>query len=171
MTAETTFILGGARSGKSRFAEGLVLKSDLKPVYIATGRTLDDEMVQRVETHQDRRGDEWTTIEEPLALVDALREASFPGRMILVDCLTLWITNLMMAEANAIHECAGLVQFLQEEASVPVVLVSNETGMGVTPINKMAREFNDIAGSVHQEVASVCDSVYLVTAGLPQRLK
>jgi len=151
MTAETTFILGGARSGKSKFAEGLVLKSGLKPIYVATGRALDDEMVERVETHQGRRGDEWTTIEEPLALVDALRQASHPGRMIMVDCLTLWITNLMMAE--------------------PIVIVSNETGMGVTPMNKMAREFNDIAGSVHQEIASVCDAAYLVTAGLPQRLK
>lgn len=170
MTAETTFILGGARSGKSKFAEGLILKSGLKPIYIATGRAFDDEMVSRIETHQDRRGDEWETVEEPLALVDALRQASFPGRIILVDCLTLWITNLMMAEANAIHECAGLVQFLQE-ATVPIVIVSNETGMGVMPMNKMAREFNDIAGSVHQEIASVCDTAYLVTAGLPQRLK
>ncbi len=170
MTAETTFVLGGARSGKSAFAEGLVLKSGLKPVYIATGRAHDDEMVNRIETHQDRRGDVWETVEEPLALVDALRQASHLGRMILVDCLTLWITNLMMAEANSIHECAGLVQFLQE-STVPIVIVSNETGMGVIPMNKMAREFNDIAGSVHQEIARVCDVAYLVTAGLPQRLK
>jgi len=171
MTAETTFVLGGARSGKSKFAEGLVLKSGLDPIYIATGRTLDDEMTRRVESHQDRRGEVWETVEEPLAIVDALRQASFPGRMILIDCLTLWITNLMMAEANAIHEAAGLVKFLDEEASVPIVIVSNETGMGVMPMNKMAREFNDIAGSVHQEIASVCDVAYLVTAGLPQRLK
>lgn len=170
MTAETTFVLGGTRSGKSKFAEGLVLKSGLKPVYIATGRALDDEMVDRIELHQGRRGDAWQTIEEPLALVDALQQASNPGRMVLVDCLTLWITNLMMAEANVEHESAGLVRFLQE-ASVPIVIVSNETGMGVMPMNKMAREFNDITGSVHQEIASVCDAAYLVTAGLPQRLK
>lgn len=170
MTAETTFVLGGARSGKSAFAEGLVLKSGLKPVYIATGRAFDDEMVNRIELHQDRRGDVWQTVEEPLALVDALTQASHPGHMILVDCLTLWITNLMIAEANTTHECAGLVRFL-DEASVPIVIVSNETGMGVMPMNKMAREFNDIAGSVHQEIASVCDTAYLVTAGLPQRLK
>ncbi len=170
MTAEITFVLGGVRSGKSQFAEGLVLKSGLKPVYVATGRASDDEMLDRIELHQSRRGEDWQTIEEPLALVDALQQASNPGRMVLVDCLTLWITNLMMAEANVVHESNGLVGFLQE-ASVPIVIVSNETGMGVMPMNKMAREFNDIAGSVHQEIASVCDAAYLVTAGLPQRLK
>jgi len=170
MASETTFVLGGARSGKSKFAEDLVLKSGLKPVYIATGRALDDEMVSRIESHQDRRGDKWQTVEEPLALVDAMRQASYPSRMLLVDCLTLWITNLMMAEANTIKECAGLVRFLKE-AEVPIVLVSNETGQGVIPMDKMAREFSDLAGSVHQEVAAVCDNVYTVTAGLPLKLK
>lgn len=170
MKAETTFILGGARSGKSRFAESLVLKSGLKPVYLATGRAYDEEMMQRVETHRSRRGGEWETIEEPLALVDALTNASYKGRMILVDCLTLWITNLMMAEADVAKEGAGLVRFL-EGLEVPIVLVSNETGLGVIPENKMAREFTDFAGAIHQEVANVCDSVYLVTAGLPQKLK
>ena len=170
MTAERTFVLGGARSGKSKFAEGLVLESGLKPVYIATGRALDDDMVSRIEVHKERRSTIWETVEEPLALVDALVQSSYPGRMILVDCLTLWITNLMMADANVIHECAGLVSFL-EEVEVPVVIVSNETGLGVMPTNKMAREFNDIAGSVHQEIASVCDHAFLVTAGLPLKLK
>ncbi|MBO6816106.1 MAG: bifunctional adenosylcobinamide kinase/adenosylcobinamide-phosphate guanylyltransferase [Rhizobiaceae bacterium] len=170
MSSETTFILGGARSGKSRFAEQSVVKSGLKPVYIATGRAFDDSMVDRIHHHRDRRGDEWTTVEEPLALVDALRQSSFPGSMILVDCLTLWITNLMMAEADVIKECAGLIEFLGG-TQVPVVLVSNETGQGVIPDNAMAREFTDLAGSVHQEVAAACDHVYLVTAGIPQKLK
>jgi len=170
MAQETTFVLGGARSGKSKFAEDLVSKSGLKPVYIATGRVLDDEMVSRVELHQDRRGDAWETVEEPLALVDTLRQSSYEGRMILVDCLTLWITNLMMVEANVIKECEGLVAFLKE-ATVPIVLVSNETGLGIVPIEKMSREFCDLSGMAHQDIAGVADNVYFVTAGLPHKLK
>lgn len=170
MSQETTFILGGARSGKSKFAEGLVLKSGLKPVYIATGRAFDDEMVNRIEQHQDRRGDVWETVEEPLALVDALQQSSHEGRMLLVDCLTLWITNLMMAEANVMKECDALVKFL-EEASVPIIVVSNETGLGIVPMEKMSREFCDLSGMVHQAVAGVADNVYFVTAGLPNKLK
>lgn len=170
MKAETTFVLGGARSGKSKFAEDLILDTKHKPVYLATGRAFDDEMVSRIELHQERRGTKWKTIEEPLALVDALGSAAFPGNIVLVDCLTLWITNLMMAEANVQKECEGLVRFLKE-SEVPIVLVSNETGLGITPENKMAREFIDLAGSVHQEVAGVCKNVYLVTAGIPQKIK
>lgn len=170
MKAETTFVLGGARSGKSAFAENLVLKSGLKAVYLATGRAFDDEMVERIESHQTRRGEDWMTVEEPLALVDALQQSSHPGRIILVDCLTLWVTNLMMAEANIPKEAAGLVNFLKE-ATVPVVIVSNEVGQGVVPDNKMAREFVDLSGLLHQEIAAACNHVYLVTAGLPQKLK
>lgn len=170
MKSQTTFVLGGARSGKSKFAENLVLKSGLKPVYLATSRILDDEMSNRVDIHRERRGDGWETIEEPLALVDALQNTSFKGRMILVDCLTLWITNLMVADADVAREGKGLARFLAM-AEVPIVLVSNETGQGVIPMNKMSREFIDYAGAIHQEVANVCDTVYLVTAGLPQKLK
>lgn len=170
MSQETTFVLGGARSGKSSFAEELVLKSGLKPVYIATGRAFDDEMVNRIELHQDRRGEQWQTVEEPLALVDALAQSSHSGRIILVDCLTLWITNLMMAEANVMKECEGLVKCLQE-TSVPIVLVSNETGLGIVPMEKMSREFCDLSGMVHQAVAEVVNNVYFVTAGLPHKLK
>ncbi|MEO0911078.1 MAG: bifunctional adenosylcobinamide kinase/adenosylcobinamide-phosphate guanylyltransferase [Pseudomonadota bacterium] len=170
MKPETTFVLGGARSGKSAFAEGLVLKSTLKPVYVATGRAFDDEMVSRIEQHQERRGDSWESVEEPLALVDALRQSSHEGRMILVDCLTFWITNLMMAEANVKKEAEQLADFLSE-ATVPMVIVSNEVGLGVVPENQMAREFVDLSGLVHQRVAEVCDQMYFVTAGIPQKLK
>ncbi len=170
MSHETTLILGGARSGKSEFAEDLVLKSGLSPVYLATGRAFDDEMVERIETHQDRRGEEWETVEEPLALVDALSHAALPGRMVLVDCLTLWITNLMMAEANVEKEARELAGFLKQ-ASVPIVLVSNEVGQGVVPETRMAREFVDLSGLVHQQIAKVANHFYFVTAGLPQKLK
>jgi adenosylcobinamide kinase/adenosylcobinamide-phosphate guanylyltransferase len=170
MAVETTFILGGARSGKSAFAESLALSSGLKPVYLATGRAFDDEMVERIEGHQDRRGDEWETMEEPLALVDALAHAAIPGRIILVDCLTLWITNLMMAEANVEKEVKGLSNAL-EAPKAPIIIVSNEVGQGVVPDNKMAREFVDLSGLAHQHIAARCTHTYLVTAGLPQKLK
>jgi len=170
MTIETILILGGARSGKSKFAEDLVLKSDLKPIYLATGRASDDEMVERIERHQSRRGGEWQTVEEPLALVDALSHAAVPGRIILVDCLTLWITNLMMAEANVDKEVDGLIRYLSD-AKTPTVLVSNEVGQGIVPMNKMAREFVDLSGLAHQRLASVANHVYFVTAGIPNKLK
>ena len=170
MAAETTFVLGGAKSGKSKFAETLVLDSGLKPIYLATGRAFDDEMVERIETHQERRGDHWDTVEEPLALVDALSHEAVPGRIILVDCLTLWITNLMMANANIEKEVSGLVKYL-EQASVPIVLVSNEVGHGIVPENKMAREFIDLSGLAHQKIATVANRFYFVTAGVAQPLK
>lgn len=170
MAEPISFVLGGVRSGKSRFAEQLVLNSGLKPVYLATGRALDDEMVERIEGHVSRRGEEWETVEEPLALVDALSHAAIPGRMILVDCLTLWITNLMMAEANVEKEADGLIRYLPD-AKAPIVFVSNEVGQGVVPMNKMAREFVDLSGLVHQRLAGVVNHVYFMTAGLSNQLK
>ncbi len=170
MKQEITLVLGGARSGKSKFAEGLVLDSGLKPVYLATGRALDDEMVERIETHQDRRGENWETMEEPLALADALNHAAVPGRMILVDCLTLWITNLMMAEANVTKEIDGLVASLSD-VKAPVVFVSNEVGQGVVPMKKMAREFVDLSGLAHQRLAAAASHVFFVTAGISNKLK
>lgn len=170
MKQEITFVLGGARSGKSKFAEGLVLNSGLKPVYLATGRALDDEMVERIEEHQNRRGEDWETMEEPLALVDAINHAAVPGRIILVDCLTLWVTNLMMAEANVSKEIDALIAALSDVKS-PIVFVSNEVGQGVVPINKMAREFVDLSGLVHQRLASVANHVYFVAAGIPNKIK
>ena len=170
MAQEITFVLGGARSGKSEFAESLVLKSGLNPVYLATGRAFDDEMIDRIEAHQNRRGEEWITVEEPLALVDALSQSSFEGRIILVDCLTLWVTNLMMAGANVGRESKALGAHIRD-MPVPAVFVSNEVGQGVIPENKMAREFVDLSGLVHQEIARVANHVYFVTAGLPHKLK
>ncbi len=170
MTLETTLVFGGARSGKSRFAEKLVLDTGLIPVYLATGRAMDEEMQERIAEHQERRGENWTTIEEPLAVFDALRQESRAGRVMLVDCITLWITNLMMAEANVIRECETLCDYLRE-TTVPTVVVSNETGLGVVPENAMAREFNDLAGRVNQMLAEACSNVFLVAAGLPLTLK
>lgn len=173
-----TLVLGGARSGKSSFAEKLVRKSNLKPVYLATARAEDDEMSERIELHQERRdqtrfaqrGPKWETVEEPLALVDALNNCCFPGRGVLVDCLTLWVTNLMVAGADVPREITNLVGCL-DQLDAPVVFVSNEIGLGIVPDNAMARNFRDYAGSLHQQIAANSGHVYFVAAGLPLVMK
>lgn len=168
--AKITFVLGGARSGKSSFAEKLVEDSGLQPVYLATGRAFDKEMESRISIHRDRRGREWQTVEEPLDLVGALEKHAGHDRFVLVDCLTLWITNLMMAEQNIAAETETLIAALSP-LSGPVVFVSNEVGLGIVPENQMAREFRDHAGFLHQAVASVADEVYFLAAGLPLKMK
>jgi len=170
LSSGITLVLGGARSGKSAFAERLILGSGMRPVYLATGRAFDEEMSERISIHQDRRGKEWETVEEPLALADTLQQTAVNGRAVLVDCLTLWVTNLMMADADVMRECDDLVSVLPSLKS-PVVFVSNEVGLGIVPENKMAREFRDLAGNVNQRIASSCDTAWFVAAGLPLSLK
>ena len=170
LTNGATLVLGGARSGKSRFSEGLILNSSHKPVYIATGRALDEEMSERIAIHQERRGSDWQTVEEPLALVDAIRTSAHPGHAILVDCLSLWVTNLMMANTNIEKEFADLADMIGG-LEIPIVLVSNEVGLGVISDNEMARRFVDLTGTLHQKIATRCDAVYFVAAGLPMKLK
>lgn len=165
-----TFILGGARSGKSSFAEGLIEASGLEAVYLATGKAWDDEMSARIGLHKARRGSAWTTIEVPLDLVGLLQSESAGNRAVLVDCLTLWLTNLMMAERDIEAETAELVAVLPRLKG-PVVFVSNEVGLGIVPENRMAREFRDHAGRLHQAVAGAAATVYFVAAGLPLKMK
>ncbi|MCB1422334.1 MAG: bifunctional adenosylcobinamide kinase/adenosylcobinamide-phosphate guanylyltransferase [Nitratireductor sp.] len=167
---QSMLVLGGARSGKSRFAEELVLASGLAPFYVATGRALDDEMRERIDKHREQRGKAWETVEEPLALADAVLQTALPGRILLVDCLTLWITNLMMAEADVLRECESLIAAL-DSIQAPIVFVSNETGLGIVPEDAMARQFRDLAGIVNQRMAKRCETVWLVAAGLPLKLK
>ncbi|MGH6861396.1 MAG: bifunctional adenosylcobinamide kinase/adenosylcobinamide-phosphate guanylyltransferase [Phyllobacterium sp.] len=165
-----TLILGGARSGKSAFAERLVESSGMKAVYLATGRAFDAEMADRIGLHQARRDARWTTVEEPLDLVASLERLSAGGTAMLVDCLTLWLTNLMMAERDIAAETAGLTAALSRLEGA-VVLVSNEVGLGIVPENRMARDFRDHAGRLHQAVAGVAATVYFVAAGLPLKMK
>jgi adenosylcobinamide kinase/adenosylcobinamide-phosphate guanylyltransferase len=165
-----TLVLGGARSDKSRHAERLALASGREPVYLATAQALDDEMAQRIAAHRARRGPAWRTVEEPLDLVAALRRESAPERVVLVDCLTLWLTNLMVAERVIEDESARLLQALPAITG-EVILVSNEVGHGIVPDNAMARRFVDHAGWLHQGIAEQADAVLFMTAGLPQRLK
>lgn len=164
-------VLGGARSGKTAFAERLALHAGSHPAYLATADILDGEMRERVSSHQASRGERFTTIEEPTALSHAILKAGANHDVILVDCLTLWITNLLIASedvASAVGElCATLVEFRDAK----VILVSNEVGLGIVPDNAMARTFRDLAGSAHQRLAEICDDVYFVAAGLPLTMK
>ena len=167
---KSVLVLGGARSGKSSYAEKMAQSSGLQPLYLATGRAFDGEMENRIAIHRDRRGSDWQTVEEPPDLGGALTLHVAVDRFVLVDCLTLWLTNLMMAERDIAAETARLVAMLPNLAG-PVVFVSNEVGFGIVPENRMAREFRDHAGFLHQAVAAVADEVYLIAAGLPLKMK
>lgn len=167
--APVTLVLGGARSGKSRFAENLVAGSGLRPVLIATAEAGDAEMAARIAAHRARRGPGWTTVEEPLELAGALAAVA-AGEAALVDCLTLWLANLMAAGRDVDAARRELASALPGLAA-PAVLVSNEVGQGIVPDNALARRFRDAAGLLHQDVAAAADRVWFVVAGLPQRLK
>lgn len=164
-----TLVLGGARSGKSRYAEGLV-EAEGGGVYIATAQAWDSEMTARIEKHRERRGDIWKTLEAPTDLVGALTSKACRGKAVLVDCLTLWLSNLMMADSDIEREVAMLTAALPA-LDARVVFVSNEVGLGIVPENAMARQFRDHAGSTHQQIARVADRVVFVAAGLPMTMK
>jgi adenosylcobinamide kinase / adenosylcobinamide-phosphate guanylyltransferase len=170
--SRSILVLGGARSGKSRFAETMARETGLERVYLATGRAWDDEMAARIATHKaDRAHDGWMTHEEPLDLRSALQTLDRPDRVILVDCLTLWVTNLMMEEGRDVDaEGADLAAALAGLAAT-VLFVSNEVGLGIVPENKMARAFRDHAGRLHQSIAAHAAEVYFVAAGLPLKMK
>ncbi len=166
----STLVLGGARSGKSTYAEALLESAPGALLYLATATAGDHEMQERIRQHQARRGGRWATVEEPLALTATLQRLAGPGRPVLVDCLTLWLSNLMASDRNIDNEVADLAAALPTLAG-PVVLVSNEVGLGIVPDNALARRFRDNAGRLHQMVASVVPVVTFVAAGLPLHLK
>jgi adenosylcobinamide kinase/adenosylcobinamide-phosphate guanylyltransferase len=168
--APVTLVLGGARSGKSRHAEALVESQPGSCIYLATAQAGDAEMVARIAAHRARRGERWTTVEEPLGLAAALGQACGPDRAVLVDCLTLWLSNLLGAGRDVVAEREGLLAALPGLAG-PVVLVSNEVGQGVVPDNALARSFVDHAGRLHQDLAAAAQQVVFMTAGLPRELK
>ncbi|TVQ37433.1 MAG: bifunctional adenosylcobinamide kinase/adenosylcobinamide-phosphate guanylyltransferase [Geminicoccaceae bacterium] len=162
--------LGGQRSGKSAWAERRTLATRLAPIYVATAEPRDDEMDARIQLHQARRGPAWALVEEPLALDEVVAEWSRPDRVLLIDCLTLWLSNLMGVEADVTAATDALAQRLEARQG-PVVLVSNEVGSGVVPMHALARRFVDEAGRLHQRVAALATEVVLVTAGCPHWLK
>ena len=165
-------ILGGARSGKSRLAEKLAAESGCAVTYIATSQPLDGEMNERVRHHRERRPGHWALIEEPIELARILRDNARTDTCLLVDCLTLWLTNLLMLEdpQRLTAERDALLQCLAELPG-EIVFVSNETGMGVVPLGELTRRYVDEAGWLHQALAERCQRVVLTVAGLPLTLK
>lgn len=163
-------VLGGARSGKSRFAQGRaeILTGEL--VYLATAQAFDDEMRERIALHRVDRGPRWSTVEAPLELTEAITSYSTPETVVLVDCLTLWASNLLLAERDTAAATEGLVHAVLS-ARGPVILVANEVGLGIVPDNALARRFRDVAGKINQEVARAVDSAIFIAAGLPISLK
>ncbi len=170
MTGHRLLVLGGARSGKSRYAQqrAEAVGGDLR--FIATAQAYDDEMRDRISRHQADRGPEWSTIEAPLDLAAAIAAQAVPGVTLLVDCLTLWASNLLLAEHDSDAALRDLRRAIGDYPGT-LILVSNEVGLGIVPDNALARRFRDIAGTINQGVAAAADEVMFVAAGLPLRFK
>lgn len=178
-----TLVIGGARSGKSAYAEQLAAQSGRKVVYIATAESRDSEMAARIALHRERRDAGWSTVEEPLALGDAIARSSTPGSIVLVDCLTVWLSNLLFSECKEYPDVGRIdppaafaeqrARFLQslEQARGDVILVSNEVGLGIVPQGAVSRWFVDAAGRLNQAVAARCECAVFIAAGLPLVLK
>lgn len=164
------FVIGGARSGKSRYAQARAEATGLAPIFIATAQPFDQEMQERIARHQSDRSGDWQTVEAPLHLAEAIESHCRPDRVLLVDCLTLWVTNLMLADRDIPAALDGMARAITATKST-VILVSNEVGSGIVPENALARRFRDEAGFVNQRVAATAVEVQLVCAGLNLRLK
>jgi len=164
-----TLVLGGAASGKSSWAESLVIKSDRPRIYVATAEGFDTEMKDKIAAHRVARGPDWTTIEAPLNLVGAIGQAN-ANHVILIDCATLWLTNILLADKDVTAASNDLVTALAN-APCPVVIVSNEVGQGVVPDNALSRKFRNAQGRLNQDIAAHADTVVAVMAGLPLALK
>ena len=169
-TVRSALILGGARSGKSAYAQVLAEASSPERLYLATGAPGDEEMAARIARHQADRGEGWTTLEEPLEVARALGAEARPGQVIVVDCLTLWLSNLMLAGRDPALAVTALAEAIGGLAG-PAILVSNEVGMGLVPDHKLGREFRDWQGRTNREIGAACDAVIFVAAGLPLQLK
>lgn len=166
---KSILITGGARSGKSRIAEDWVTKQGARPIYIATAQALDPEMETRIQAHQLRRGTDWSVVEEPLDLIGALDRSDNQGPR-LVDCLTLWLSNMMHAEQNWEAATTMLAMAIRHQ-NTPVTFVTNEVGAGIVPDNALARAFRDAAGAMNQVIAEAVDEVYLAVSGYPLQVK
>ncbi|WP_274629087.1 bifunctional adenosylcobinamide kinase/adenosylcobinamide-phosphate guanylyltransferase [Arvimicrobium flavum] len=164
-----TFILGGARSGKSRHAEALIEELPPPWTYVATGQAFDAEMRERIELHKARRDGRWTTLDAPLDLVGVLSLVEV-DRPVLVDCLTLWLSNHLLAGNDLDHECAALEAALAHPRG-PWFVVSNEVGLGIVPDNALGRRFRDAQGRLNQRIAAIAEEVIFMIAGLPMKVK
>lgn len=167
-----TFVIGGARSGKSSFALSRASAYAGKKAYIATAQAFDAEMEERIAKHKKERGSDWDTIEEPLCIAKTIKSISGKYEAIVIDCLTLWLSNLLCGEADIENEVEAFFDsLLITHHSSQLYIVSNEVGMGIVPDNELARRFRDMAGRLNQKMAAVADEVYLVAAGIPVRIK
>jgi adenosylcobinamide kinase/adenosylcobinamide-phosphate guanylyltransferase len=165
------FVTGGARSRKSSFVFKEAEEVRGKKAYIATAEPLDKEMRERIEAHKKMRGINWDTLEEPLKIANLLKETGDRYQVIVIDCLTLWLSNIMHAGLNLEHEIEYLISSLTTNRSSLLYIVSNEVGMGIVPANEIARRFRDVAGILNQKIAEIADQVYLMVAGIPVRIK
>jgi adenosylcobinamide kinase/adenosylcobinamide-phosphate guanylyltransferase len=164
-------VLGGARSGKSAFAEQCALQSAKQVVYVATATAEDDEMQKRISHHAQRRPANWHVIEEPIHLAETIRQYSKADTCLLIDCLTLWLSNLLnLNKESRRQEVKDLVDVINETSN-DIILVSNEVGMGIVPLGELTREFCDETGRLHQQLGQSCDLVILMVAGLPMFVK
>jgi adenosylcobinamide kinase/adenosylcobinamide-phosphate guanylyltransferase len=181
-----TFIIGGARSGKSSFALKTVLKAEGPKAFIATAEALDEEMKQRIEKHRAERGNDWNTYEAPLNIPATLMDIKERYNVILLDCLTVWLSNVLLRAqngedrtqtvVNSIKELIDALHIQKNEQRATkderwLVIVSNEVGTGIVPENKLARQFRDLAGTLNQKIAEIANQVYMVTAGIPVKIK
>ncbi len=164
-------ILGGARSGKTALGERLATRLAHNPAYLATAEALDEEMAARVASHRRQREGRFVTVEEPVELAEAIERAAIEHDVILVDCLTLWISNLLGAERDVTKAVDDLVDALDVIEDTRVLMISNEVGLGIVPDNKLARAYRDLTGWAHQRLTGVCSDVYFVAAGLPLTMK
>ena len=166
-----SLVLGGARSGKSLWAESVVNRFPPPYIYVATAQAFDEEMETRIRQHREHRKELWETIESPTDLTGALESIKGLGKPVLVDCVTLWLSNLLCSASTEVESAVeGLCETIGA-VDYPLVIVSNETGGGIVPDNPLARKFQDLSGLTNQRLAGICASVFLVTAGLPLRLK
>ncbi len=171
---KVVFVIGGSRSGKTSFALGMAHEAAgmSNKVYIATAQPLDAEMADRIEKHRRERGSAWATIEEPLRLGSALRTASASYAVAVVDCLTLWLSNLLGGNRDIEAAQDDFIDSLADPGgTLRVFVVSNEVGLGIVPENDMARQFRDLTGRLHQRLARLADEVYLIVAGIPVKIK
>jgi len=166
-------ITGGCRSGKSRFALDYANQHFLKKLYLATCEALDEEMAQRIEHHKKMRGPEWQTIEESIAIVNEIREYGDKVEVILLDCITLWLSNLLMkwnSDSRIMDEVNRFIDLIQQ-SQTSLIIVSNEVGMGIVPADPLSRRFRDLSGMINQRIAEVVDTVIYMVSGIPMFLK
>jgi len=165
-------VTGGAKSGKSSFALNEAAKHEGQKAFIATAEALDEEMVNRIEKHKGERGEGWDTYEEPLQIAETIAKLADRYSVIVLDCLTLWLSNALHRNADIEHEMENFLNMLRnKKPGSHIYIVSNEVGTGIVPENRLAREFRDLAGAMNQKVAGASDEVFMMVAGIPVKIK